>query len=419
MPEEAVIEAPAAPAPPPQAPDPSIAGMEDVAADLYEMDDSPNKGPAPKRPEKPKDDKGRFVKQEEKKPDAKAEVDEVETKPDTKPEQKNGDIPEKPSRVKDLRNAYETLTKRVKEEYEPELNTLRSKIKEYESRQSETKPLTQEIERLKSELNQHRDRLKRYDVTADEAYQTNFVKPFTEAYGLALNDFNQMRVRIPDGQDDLGEPKFKYRAATADDLMKLASMPLDELDDEADRMFGKGAHRAIRHVEQVRDLARKQEREKERLIAEHDKNQQLQQVQTREQQETRNKAWLAENKTLAKKFPKWFAPIEGDKEGNALFEKGLAEVDRLFSPKPETAPKSIEEAVKLHARIRNKAANHDRAIHRLVQAKKRVKELETKLAEYEESEPKSERAGQPRTKSPGRWDENIAAEIAALDRPGI
>jgi hypothetical protein len=386
-----------------------MAGLEDVVADLYELDDSPNKGPAPKRPEKPKDEKGRFVKSEEK------NGKEEKPKPETKPEVKEEEAPRK---IRDLRESYDVLKKRIRDEMEPELAKLRGQVKEYEGKQSETKPYQDRIEALEKELKGYRDEMRYVRYEKSPEYKDKYEKPFKEAWQRALHDFSQLTVRIADGVDDMGEPKYKSRTATADDLMALASMPLAEMDEAAERMFGKSSARVIRHVESVRSLAQAQEEAKANALKDSEAREKQWSEGNKAQTELKNKTWVSANKNLVEKFPKWFAPGEGDTEGNTHFQRGLAEADRLFSPKPETAPKTLEEAVQLHARIRNKAANHDRLAFQLKKASARIKELEKELEQYGESEPKGDKAKD--TKKPTRnGRESYIEEIAALNVPGL
>jgi len=129
------------------------------------------------------------------------------------------------------------------------------------------------------------------------------------------------------------------------------------------------------------------------------------------------KLWAQTNQALTEKYKNWFAPEEGDADGNDLLTKGRQLADRMFSPTEETRPKTPEEAVRLHALIYNKAANHDRLALRLKKASARVKELEESLKQYEDSEPHGGRPGSGRAAgAPGIGD--YESEIDALSAKG-
>jgi len=132
---------------------------------------------------------------------------------------------------------------------------------------------------------------------------------------------------------------------------------------------------------------------------------------------------------LAEKYPKWFGKDEADADGNAVFDRGSAFADLVFSPadltpeRIELLPKAFKEAIEsrkpftpealvtLHAIARNKLANHDRAISKLKAAAARIAELETSLKEYEESGPDAVAPGRTRraADAPLSFEEEIDA----------
>jgi hypothetical protein len=97
-------------------------------------------------------------------------------------------------------------------------------------------------------------------------------------------------------------------------------------------------------------------------------------------------------KEAVEKYPRLFKAIEGDTQGNELLERGFARADAAFGGVLKGADGnpvrlSPPELAALHAEIRNKAGGFDRAIHLLSQRNLRIKELEKKLKQYEDSEP--------------------------------
>ena len=335
----------------------------------------------------PPDTKGKGTK-----PDAQAKP----PKPGDKPDDDKGkttpapdDQTPKPIRAAELRTAYDNLKKEKREVLEPKIQQLESKIKELEGRQPEdTKPLMEKMtaaEKRAAELESH---IQFVDYQRSREFQEKFAQPYTEAWTKAAADFGQLTVRIPDGEDEIThEPKFKSRQATTDDLLYLANLPLTQMDEQAEALFGKSAPRVIRHVERVRELSDAQNK----AVADAHKRSgemvQIRQKQSAEMHQKQTALWTQFNKEIAERYPAMFAPAEGDTEGNTLLQKGFALADRLFAPSRENPPKSLEERVQLHALLRNKIANHDRLARANRLLKAELAEARKELEQFDKSTP--------------------------------
>lgn len=345
--------------------------------------------------------------------------DEGQTPPDEgqAPAAPDLDGPE-PVKIVDLRNSYRALKKQIKEQFKPEVAKLQAKVKELEEGSGATQELTAKMEQIQKRNKELEDQISFVDYSKSEHFQTNFVKPYNDAYYRAVSDFSQLRVRIPDGTDpETGETKFKFRPADDKDLIKLANMSLAEMDDEAEAMFGKSAPRVIRHVEKVRDLAIAQQQALDDA-AKNAEARRTEMANTQKLNSTKGREMFeAERKRLVEKYPKFFAKDEADPEGNELLDKGISMANRIFMRTPENTPKTAEEAVRLHALAYQKIANHDRLARKFKQARARVAELEKALAEYEDSEPKGGKAGEA-GKAGGILDAmaDANAELDSLDK---
>lgn len=418
--------------------------MADMMGDFAEMDAGK---PAPSVT---RDEKGKFVKSTEKptpkpaeKPKEKPVEKPLERPQETEPEKPTTEV--KPVRAAELRNAYEGLKKKVKEELEPEVQRLRSKVQEYESKPiQEGGPL---LEKLKAaeEKNKHlEERMAYLEYRETDDFQKNYQKPFNDAWYEASSTFQQLQVseRTPDGVDENGDPKFKInrRPATDKDLLRLANMPLQDMYDEAERMFGKAS---VEVVGQLRDLRRlsaaksKAEEEAQKKAVDW-KNQSSAQRAAEFQAKAKQLAdtWEQVNKGLQEKFPKAFTVEENNADDKAGHTKGFALADLLFLGPQALTPEQIEslpsnfrdslkaskpltdvQKVQLHALARLKMANHDRQIVRLKKAQDRIKELETSLSEYEKSSPSAEKAGESDTKASSKdWLEEAGDELKAMDK---
>jgi hypothetical protein len=401
--------------------------MGDTEQDFADMD----AGKAPEKPAKP-------VKQAEKPPEKPAEKPEAklddEVKPPEKPTVQQPEV--KPVKAAELRAAYDGLKKRVKEEYEPQLQSLKAKIQEYESKKPEdTAPV---IARLKS-LEERNAALEKQIAYVDYQESTDFkdkyANPYKEAWTEAVAEFRELNVRLPDGEDDMGNPKFKVRPADENDLLQLANMKLADMDDTAQKMFGASYSRAIGHIQNLKKLSTAQSKalEEAKTKATEWKSQRNMEFQNKAQ--TLAKTWTETNKTLQDKFPKAFNVEEGNSDDKIGHTKGFALADLMFLGGQALTPEQVEalptgfketvksqqplsetQKVQLHALARLKMANHDRKVIALKKSNERIAELEKSLADYEKSEPAAGKAGSSATVGGKDWMETAEDELRALDK---
>lgn len=406
------------------------------------------------KPEPKRDDKGKFKTPEKPatKPVAKAPEKPVE-KPAEKPQEK-AEEPEKPAetaeakapevkpvRAAELRAAYDGLKKKVREEYEPQLQRLQAKIKEYETKAPEAPaPI---LEKLKTLEQRNADLEKRIELVSYEEskdYQDKYEKPFTEAWNRSLQAFQQLEVteKMADGVDEMGEPKFKVetRMATADDLLELSRLPIGKMDRKAKEMFGESAPRVINYVEKIKELWQQKQTAKAESAKRVEELKKNQIVEFQKQQSTIANTWTEINKSLEERFPKAFHVEQDDAEDVESHRRGFALADLLFLGSEALTPEQVEalpasfkdtakakqplsdvQRTQLHALARLKMANHDRQLAALNKAKARIEELEKSLAEYEKSEPAAEKAGEAAERVTTKdWLETTADELRALDR---
>jgi hypothetical protein len=404
--------------------------MSDVGKDLDEIDrtnDIPR--PAPREPRKPKpeDDAPPPNADDEPPPDDK-QGDEVP--PDAGNEPPPPAEPE-PKTAPELRKAFSELKKKVSTEYTPKITQLEAKVRELESKSAAPDPKAQErvaaVEKRNQELE---DTLKYLDYVRSKDYQEKYDKPFRDAWANALNDIAELEVETSDGQT---------RPASDKDLVMLAGLTLGQARREANRLFGDSADDVMSHVRNIKDLYRKQQdalsnaqKDSQRVFSERQEN-------AKREHAERLQVWEASNKELATKYPTWFAPVEGDTEGNKLLAKGFALADMNFregqlSPEEiELLPANLRDDVKanggrfspkmkvrFHALIRNKIANHDRLARRLNDVRKELAEARKALKEYEDSGPPGP-GGARRTRGRGALAgaggiDEAMAELDGLDR---
>lgn len=395
---------PAAPAPPakPAAPPPKEAfpierpqseWMDEVNADIDALaDETPR--PAPKRVEPP-------ARPAQPKPAVDPKLPAQPQAGAVPPEEPDGG----PANIRDLRAVYKEQKAKL-QEYEPKIQklaTLEARIKELEGG---TGAIPKDVEEKLKAAEQRRDELEKqiafYDYTASSEYQDNHEKPYVEAWAKARKDLKQIYVETEDGNQ---------RAAVDDDLIELCNMELGPAQVKANAKFGDLADTVMRHRERILDIVEKQDEAKANA-----KKTAVERAQTQRRQ--MQQAWQQTNQALSQKYPKTFGKIEDDAEGNALLDKGFALADRLFAPTSETAPKTAEEKLYLDALIRNRVANHDRAMFWLKKARTEITSLKEQLKAFETSEPGGGLGGQPDNGARVYDLDDANAEIDALSRKG-
>lgn len=435
----------APPAPPtaiePKAPPPIPAGekppqdyLGDITGELADMDAAT---PVPPSPTPRRDERGKFTKPPDKPAEAVKPPEKAPEKAPEKPVETPPEEAPKPVRAAELRTAYDGLKKKVKDELEPELQSLRAKVEKYEKDGGDLAgPVLEKVKSLETRNKELEDRIALIDYESSQEFGTKYEEPYRQMWNRATNAFAQLTVKEQTGTDaETGEPTYRTRRATEEDLIKLGALPLSELDEVAGKLFGPSAPRAVQYIEKLRDLAEAKQTalvEAKKKAGEW-KSQQTLESQTR--QRTNDEHFREVNKALQEKFPKAFKPEDNDPEDAAAHLRGFALADLLFLDNSKLTPEQVEalpssfrdtvkakkpltdfQKVQLHALARLKIANHDRKVAQLKKATARIAELEKALKEYEASEPSTERAGgTPRT-TPKPWDEEVRDELAAMDR---
>lgn len=447
-------EKPAAATPPPDKPTtppppqetagerPPSEWMADIEQDFAEMAQAPKEPDKPAKPAKSGKAAPKAAKPPEKAPDDKDTDPSDKTSgvkpPDqiepVKPTEPDETIPKKTS---DLRLAYEGLKKRVREEFEPQIQTLKSKLTELEKRTPEESEQMLEKVKTLEQRNQELEKLISFvDYRESAEFEKEYATPYREAWNNAVTDFNRLTVRVKGEKDEYGEVKWTTRAATEEDLLRLANMNLSEMDAEAVEMFGPSAARATAHITKLQDLAEKQrqaiENAKTKAVDQRSKRKQEQESKIKEM----GKAWSDINTSLKQKFPLAYTAEEGNADDKTAFDRGFALADLMFLGGDALTPEQIEalpagfretvkekkvlspvQVVHLHALARLKMANHDRKIAALKKATARIAELEKALAEYESSEPPVDAGGEPGEKvSRKDWLEQAGDELRAMDK---
>lgn len=349
-------------------------------------------------------------------------------------ESSKGEQPEqKPVKAKELREAYEGLKKRVKEELEPEVTKLRTRVKELESKPPEdveqTNARVAELSKRNSELEEH---IQFVDFQKSKEYQDKYWQPYVKAWETARRELKGLQVEFED--KETGETK--QRDITDADLQYLAGLEPVQRRQEINRLFPNDKEEVKRHINEITRLA--DESDKALATARKASGERLRtaQEQRTAAQKKQVEMWQTTNRSLEEKFPLWYKPTEGDQEGNAALDKATAMATLVYAPNDLTPqqidllpkafadtlkagkPLSPEQRTQLHAIAYQKLRSHDRMALRLKQANALNAELRKELDEYENSSPDGKPESR-REKGKGNWMDDANAELDALDRKDL
>lgn len=397
--------------------EPEVHALQDDFDELAELDDKP-------KPDRKQEKQDKSEKTKEETEQAKVNGDKLK---DQKPKD------DEPKTNPELRKAYDSLKEKVANDYEPKLKRLpeiEAENKELKSRDESATKANQDkmasLEKRNSELENH---IRFADYKQSKEYKELAAK-LSEGWAGAARQLEGISISNTDPES--GE--VSERPLTLDDIAGYARLDPKLLWKKLKQDVPDAAERTtvINHVQKIQDLSDAVFKAEEKAKADSETHAKTQTEAQRQSQSNRAKLWKSTNDALEQKYPKYFGKDEADPEGNAVFDKGSAFADLVFSPadltpeRVEMLPKLFKEAiqsqkpfspeamVKLHAIAAKKLANHDRAITKLKAANARIEELEKSLKDYESSGPDNIMPGGRRNGAPTEMSDE--EELRALDR---
>ena len=252
-----------------------------------------------------------------------------------------------------------------------------AKVKELETRASD-------FEKRAKELDDH---MKFVDYTRSQEFQDKYKKPYDDSWQKWMGELGELTVQDANGQE---------RPLAPQDLLELVNLPLQRAREEAESKFGNFADDVMAARKEIRGLFDSQN--KALAEAKKSSSERIAQMQKQHQesQETLRKeitsVWEAANKSVTtdETLKKFFAPVEGDEEGNTRLQKGYEMADRAFSVNPNNPQFTAEqraEVVRLHAAIRNRSAGFGRLAYQNAKLESTIKELTETLNKYKGVQP--------------------------------
>jgi len=311
-----------------------------------------------------------------------------------------------PVKAPELRAAYATAKTKIAE--------LEKKLAEVTTKptgpdETERKTWTEKIGALEKQLSEVSDKLhfKAYEESPE--FQQKYEAPFQQAWASGLQIAKQLTVMGEDGAERLATDEDFATVMTQPNWAKANSLAKDIFGDNANlvmaqRLEIQKAYNAKLaalqdHRGKVSELTKKEQEEA-------DKSKQAQEQQRIQATVMFNKF----NADAVAKHPEWFAPAEGDEEGNKLLQDGFDFVDLTFSKADRPDMKT---AVLRHSQVRNQAAAFDRLTHRLALKDGEIAKLQEEIKELRSSGPPP---GQERGVGSTPGEVSAMDELDALDR---
>lgn len=361
--------------------------------ELDQLDGRPKPTPKTDTPKPPEDQK----------------KDETAAEQPEKPEDKKEVQPEEkiPTAPKELRKAYEEKKKALVQKSN-EVDRLKREIEEIKKTppdDPEKAVIAEKLTATEKRLKEVEDEIRFTNYGKSAEFTEKYKKPYEEAWAKAVAELSELTVEQEDGTT---------RAANVNDLLLLAQMPLGEARKVANQMFGAAADDVMAHRRRIRELSDAQNKALEEAKANGAKWEEDRKAQFLAQREQAQKAWVTHNKSLEEKYPNWFGHPEDDTDGNALFDKGREQIDKYLFMQTEKLPPA--EAVKFHALVRAKFANHDRLALHNKKLREEVASLKKSLSEYEKSEPPSKAPSGSKTAVKKGFMDEVEEELLAMDK---
>lgn len=328
-------------------------------------------------------------------PKADAKPDKPTEKPAAKTEAKpsdeqlaKGKVGDKPS-PEDSKNPW-----RLKEFYEKKWQDSERQLAELRSNggisQEQIKQIAEREATYKKRIDDLEGEMRYVNYSKSADFQEKYAKPYQKAWQVAMANLAEIPVMDAQGNAHALQPQ---------DILRLVNLSLPQAKQLATEMFGDFSTDVLTEVKEIKKLWESQSAALEdarKTAGERDQQRQQQwQAHTAALRTEITEGWKAANERALKheKYGKYFAPIEGDEEGNATLQKGFALVDEAFASNPLDPRLTVEQrglAIKKQAAIRHRAAAFGRLVKQLQKRDARIAELEKELGEYSKTDPTTE-----------------------------
>lgn len=301
-----------------------------------------------------------------------------------------------------LREAYEQSKAEVKR--------LTAELEQARTAKPEADPgkLSAAVEAANKRAEAAEERLRQVAYERSDDFQNRFIKPKSNAYQRAYGDLVGAEIETEDGgvkvlseQEAVSVFNSIVRMKTADAI-------------KAAKQYGEFKQTILQHRQRILELDEAQQAalEESRTKGAAMEKEQSAKAQAAAMQEAQA---FHRFKTEAQgRYKDWFAPVEGDEVGNKLLQLDEKLADQVFGDMSAISP---AERPKIFAAAYNRIRAFSRLTHFLEQRDARIKELETALAQYEDSGPHGGERRQPGKANGQQGNRSLVAEVGdEIDR---
>jgi hypothetical protein len=273
------------------------------------------------------------------------------------------------------------------------LKAALTKAREAQANDPERTKATAQAAELQAKLDAAQAELRYTNFEASDEFKNTYWQPYEKAYNEGRDLTTELLVK--EKKNDLDEVVRAGRVGTFEDFDAIVNEPnTAKAAQIAHDLFGEvQAAEVMRARRDVRKLSAATEEARAKFKKEGGEIFKKQQQERQEQQQRAHKTYQTAVKEGVEKHKQWFGEVEGDDAANAALAKGMLWADTAFTGVLKQADGSErrlnpEELAQVHAAIRNKAGAFDKLAYQMKQRDDKIKELEAKLKEFEESEPR-------------------------------
>lgn len=290
-------------------------------------------------------------------------------------------------RARDLKTAL-TQARQETAQLKAENERLQTELKKPKD-DPRVKELETRVETMRKEIEDYENKLQRNGFLHSKKYQSQYQKPFEDAYLDGANEIKTFTFTEAGGETDplTGERTGgARRQATQQDWDKFLMLGHQEANEFAFEHFGHNAPQLINmrldvlRLAKARDAAVAQNTKEgaELTKAETEAAQKANQAFRQTYQSSLDAAMADEELAI------YLTADEGDTDGAATLKRGFELADRAFG---DTSKMDPQERADLYAAVRNRAAAFGYMRNQLSALAAENEELQAKLKAFEDSEP--------------------------------
>ena len=252
------------------------------------------------------------------------------------------------------------------------------KVKEIETKAEAAERRAKELE----------EEIKYVNYSKSQDFQEKYQKPYEAAWQRWMGELGELTVPDPATGNE--------RPIQPEDIFELMKLPLKDAKTKAMESYGDFADDVMSARKELRSMFEAQNKalQDAKQLGDARQSEMTKQSQEKQQALARQvtELWTKSNEMAQsdERFGKYFKPVEGDEEANARLKKGYEIADRAFSVNsldPNMTPEQRQQAVQLHAAVRNRAAAFGKLVYQNEKQSALIAELKAELGKFKAAQP--------------------------------